>query len=324
MTAETNAANTARAFDARAARATATTRRRGRGGLLRDDRTALLMIAPMVVLLAIFVIYPLLYSFYLSTFELSFYKDPLFVGLQFYGYVLDSPKFWNSLSVGLRFALLVVPILMVLAFFVASLIKTLGQRMAGFLKTTIYLPTVVSFVVASIVFVFMYRAQGGLINGLLAIVGVGPYPFLADPDLALAAIAVPAIWIAFGVATLIMLAGILDIPDTYYEAAALEGASFLQQTRYITLPLLKNILLFLLVTGFVGAIQQIELPLVMTAGGPLESTTTPNLYIFNQFKDPTAYATSFSLTAALLLFLVLGTVSALIFRLVRSEKAVDG
>jgi ABC-type sugar transport system permease subunit len=321
VTAETNAAL---ATDASTARSTAATRKRRRGAFQRDDRTAWLMIAPMAVLLAIFVIYPLLYSFYLSTFELSFYKDPVFVGLQFYGYVLDSPKFWNSLSVGLRFALLVVPILMVMAFLMATLIKSLGKRMSGFLKTTIYLPTVVSFVVASIVFVFMYRAEGGLINGLLGMVGIGPYPFLADPDLALAAIAVPAIWIAFGVATLIMLAGILDIPDNYYEAAALEGATFLQQTRYITLPLLKNILLFLLVTGFVGAIQQIELPLVMTAGGPLESTTTPNLYIFNQFKDPTAYATSFSLTAALLLFIVLGTVSALIFRLVRSEKAVDG
>jgi multiple sugar transport system permease protein len=299
--------------------------KRRKGAFLRDDRTGLLMIAPMVILLAIFVIYPLIYSFYLSTFELSFYKEPTFVGLQFYGYVLDSPKFWNSLSVGLRFALMVVPIVMTLAFLIAALIRSLGKsRSSGFLKTTIYVPTVVSFVVASIVFVFMYRAQGGLVNGLLTALGQKPLPFLSSPDLALPAIAVPAIWIAFGVATLIMLAGMLDIPESYYEAARMDGASFLQQTRYITLPLLRNILLFLLVTGFVAAIQQIELPLVMTGGGPLESTTTPNLYIFNQFKDPTPYATSFSLTAALLLFCVLGAISALVFRLVRSDKAVDG
>ncbi len=300
-----------------------TTRRKGT--FLRDDRTGLLMIAPMVILLAIFVIWPLIYSFYLSTFELSFYKEPTFVGLQFYGYVIDSPKFWNSLSVGLRFALMVIPIVMTLAFFIAALIRSLGKsRSSGFLKTTIYVPTVVSFVVASIVFIFMYRAQGGLVNGVLTALGQKSLPFLSSPDLALPAIAVPAIWIAFGVATLIMLAGMLDIPESYYEAARMDGASFLQQTRYITLPLLRNILLFLIVTGFVAAIQQIELPLVMTGGGPLESTTTPNLYIFNQFKDPTPYATSFSLTAALLLFCVLGAISALVFRLVRSDKAVDG
>jgi len=282
------------------------------------------MITPMVILLAIFVIYPLFYSFFLSTFEISFYKDPVFVGLQFYGYVLDSPKFWNTLWVGLRLALMVVPVTLVVAFLIASLIKTLGKRLAGFLKTTIYIPTVISFVVASVVFVFMYRSQGGLVNGLLDVVGAGPFAFLSDPSIALPAIAVPAIWLGLGVTTLIMLAGMLDIPETYYEAAALEGAGFVQQTFYITIPLLKNVLLFLLVTGFIVALQSFELPLVMTAGGPVEATTTPNLYIFNQFKDPTPYATSFSLTAALLLFFVLGTISALIFRLVRSDKAVDG
>ncbi|MBA2254574.1 MAG: sugar ABC transporter permease [Chloroflexi bacterium] len=282
------------------------------------------MIAPMVILLAIFVIYPLFYSFYLSTFEISFYKDPVFVGLQFYGYVLDSPKFWNALWVGLRLALMVVPVMLVLAFLIASLIKTLGKRLSGFLKTTIYIPTVISFVVASVVFVFMYRSQGGLVNGLLEVIGAGPFAFLSDPGMALPAIAVPAIWLGLGVTTLIMLAGMLDIPESYYEAAALEGAGFIQQTIYVTIPLLKNVLLFLLVTGFIVALQSFELPLVMTAGGPVEATTTPNLYIFNQFKDPTPYATSFSLTAALLLFFVLGTISALIFRLVRSDKALDG
>lgn len=283
------------------------------------------MIAPMVVLLAIFVIWPLIYAFYLSTFELNFYKEPAFVGLQFYGYVLDSPKFWNSLSVGFRFALLVVPTVVVIAFLIAALVRSLGHgRISGFLKTTVYVPTVVSFVVASLIFLFMYRAQGGLVNGVLAGFGIKGPAWLSDPDTALAAMAVPAVWIGFGVATLIMLAGMLDIPESYFEAARIDGASFAQQLRFITLPLMRNILLFLFVTGLVAALQQIELPLVMTRGGPLEATQTPNLYIFNQFKDPTAYATSYSLTASLLLFGVLGSVSALVFRLVRSEKSVDG
>lgn len=294
------------------------------GAHLAANRTAYLMIAPMVILLGIFVWWPLIYSFYLSTFEINFYQGSQFVGLQFYQDVLDSPKFWNSLWVGLRFALMVVPIQLVLAFFIASLLKTLSGKLAGFLKTTIYVPTVVSFVVASVVFVFMYKFKGGLINAMLDIVGVGPFAFLADPALALPAIAVPAIWIGTGVTTLIMLAGMLDIPDSYYEAAELEGANFLQKNWYITLPLLKNVWLFLIVTLFTASIQQFELPLVMTFGGPYGSTTTPNLFIFNQFKDPSPYATSFSLTAALLLFIVLGAISALIFRIVSSDKAVDG
>lgn len=295
-----------------------------RGALQRSNLTGWVMIAPMVILLAIFVIYPLFYSFYLSTFELSFYLEPKFVGLDFYGYVLDSPRFWNSLWVGLRLAIFVVPLSMVIAFLLASFIKAAGGRLAAALKTTIYIPTVISAVVASVVFVFMYRAQGGLINGLLAMIGVGPFAFLSDVDLVLPAMAVPAIWLGIGISTLIMLAGMLDIPEEYYEAASIDGASFPQKTRYITLPLLKNVLLFLLVTGAIAAIQQFELPLVMTNGGPVDASMTPNLYIFDQFRDPTPFARSFSLTASLVLFVVLGTITALIFRLVRSDKAVDG
>ncbi len=91
-------------------------RRRGSGepSHLRDSRTAYLMIAPMVVLLGIFVIWPLLYSFYLSTFEISFYQEPEFVGLQFYRYVLESPRFWNSLWVGFKSVIFIVPATLIL------------------------------------------------------------------------------------------------------------------------------------------------------------------------------------------------------------------
>jgi multiple sugar transport system permease protein len=285
-----------------------------------------LMIAPMVILLGIFVIWPLVYSFYLSTFEISFYKEPRFVGLQFYGFVLDSPRFWNSLWVGVKTALYVVPATLLLSFFIASLIKSLGQRLSGAMKTTIYIPTAISAVVASIVFSLMYQARGGLINALLKPLGLGPFAFLSDVDLALASIAVPAVWLALGVSTLIMLAGMLDIPQSYYEAADIDGAGFLQKVRYVTLPLLRNVILFVLVTGFIAAIQLLDLPLVMTkgTGGPLDSTMTPNLFILSQFRDPRPFATSFSITAALMLFVILGTATAVIFRLVRSEKAVDG
>jgi ABC-type Fe3+ transport system permease subunit len=119
-----------------------------RGALMRSNLTGWLMIAPMVILLAIFVIYPLLYSFYLSTWELSFYLPAEFVGLDFYGYVLDSPRFWNALWVGIRLALIVVPLSLLIAFLLASFIKAVGGRLAGVLKTTIYIPTVISAVVA--------------------------------------------------------------------------------------------------------------------------------------------------------------------------------
>ena len=297
-------------------------RRPSAAGHLRDNRTAYLMIAPMVILLAIFVMWPLLYAFYLSGFEINFYLGNQFVGLQFYQYVLTDARFWQSIGVGLAYAAMVVPIGLVISLLIASFIKTLSVRMAAFMKTTVYVPAVISTVVASVLFVFIYQDQG-VANWLLWLLNAGPVNWLQNPAVALPAVAVPGIWLGLGGTTLIMLAGLLDIPESYYEAAQLEGANFFQRTFYITIPLLKNVLLYLFVTGFVAAVQMLDLPLVMTGGGPVGATTTPNLYIFNMFRDGSAYATSYSITAALLLFLVLGTISAFVFRLVNSEKSQD-
>ncbi|MEJ7649483.1 MAG: sugar ABC transporter permease [Nakamurella sp.] len=289
---------------------------------LRANGTAYLMIAPMVILLAVFVIWPLLHAIYLSGFEISFYKDPEFVGLQFYGYVLNDPQFWASLWVGLQFALMMVPTGMVLALLLATLLKNVSKRMASFLKTTIYIPAVVSSVIASVVFLFIYQ-DDGFANWFISLVRLDSVAWLQDPGTALPAIAVPALWLGFGVSTLIMLAALLDIPDSYYESASLDGAGFWAKTRFITIPGLRNVLRFLFVTGFTLSIQEFLLPLIMTNGGPVNATTTPNLYIFNSFRDGTPYSTSFSLTASLLLFVVLGSISAIIFRLISSDKAVD-
>jgi multiple sugar transport system permease protein len=290
---------------------------------LRDNRTAYLMIAPMVILLSIFVLWPLIYAIYLSGFQISFYKGAEFVGLKFYQDVLEDPKFWNSLRVGISFAAMVVPAGMIVSLMLASFIKTLSRRLAGFMKVTVYVPAVISTVVASVLFLFMYQDQG-VVNWFLSLVNAGPVAWLNNPGTALPAIAVPAIWLGLGITTLIMLAGLLDIPDSYYESAELDGAGFFKRTWYITIPLLKNILLYLFVTGFTGALQMLDLPLVMTNGGPVNATTTPNLFIFNNFRGATPYATSYSLTTALLLFVVLGAISVLVFRLINSDKSVDG
>ena len=289
---------------------------------LRSNGTAHLMIAPMVILLGIFVIWPLGYAFYLSLFEISFYQDAKFVGFEFYSYVLTDPDFWHSLGVGLRYALMVVPTILVLALLLASFIKTLSKRVAAIMKTTIYVPAVVSSVVTSVIFLFIYQDEG-VANWFVGLVHAGPIAWLNTDATALPSIAVPGVWLGFGVSTLIMLAGILDIPESYYESALLDGANFAQRTWYITIPGLKNVLLYLLVTGFTLALQEFQLPLIMTGGGPADATNTPNLYIFNSFRDATPFATSYSLTASLLLFIVLGAISLVIFRAVSSQKSAD-
>jgi len=287
----------------------------------RDTRLAYLMLAPVVVLLGIFVVWPAVYAGFLSFQDWSFYKDPEFVGWRNYVNVVTDPLFLATIGRGFVFVLMTVPIMLVLAFLFASLVVSVSRRFATVLKVGIYIPTIISAVIASIIFVLIYNYSGGLLNAGLAMVGLDPVAWIGDPAWALVAVAVPAIWLGMGLTSLIMVAAMVDIPGEYYEAAAMEGADWWQKTVYITIPQMKNVFLYLLITGFVAAIQQFELPLVMTQGGPLDSTTLPNLFIFNHFRNDVNVG--YSIAAALLLFVVLGSVSAIVFKFVNSERLVD-
>ena len=287
----------------------------------RDGKLAYWLILPAMVLLGIFVIWPAIYAAYLSFQDWSFYKDPAFVGLKNYVDVLGDPLFLEAIARGFLFVLLTVPPMLVLAFLFASLVVSISRRFASLLKVSIYVPTIISTVITSIIFVLIYDYSGGLLNWFLGLFGIDPAAWIGDPSLALVAIAVPAIWLGMGLTSLIMVAAMVDIPTEFYEAAAMEGADWWQKTFFITLPQMKNVLLYLVVTGFVAAIQQFELPLIMTNGGPLNSTTLPNLFIFIHFRND--INVGFSIAAAMLLFVVLGSVSAIVFRFVNSERLVD-
>src|SRR5699024_451347 len=130
-----------------------------------------------------------------------------------------------------------------------------------------------------------------------------------------------AVWLGLGISTLIMIAAMLDIPESFYEAAELEGANWRQKTMYITIPQMKNVLLFLLVTGFVGSIQQFELPLVMPEGGPPSATQLPTPFIF--ILPRCDCYVDYSIAAALLQFVVLVMIFSIIFCIANAETLVD-
>ncbi|PWH07921.1 sugar ABC transporter permease [Brachybacterium endophyticum] len=282
---------------------------------------AYIMLAPVLVLLGTFVVWPAIQAIYLSFFDWSFYTPSQFVGVKNYADVLGDDRFWQAIGRGLVFVVMTVPVSLVLSFLIASLAVSVSRRVSTLLKISIYIPSVISGVIASITFVMIYDYSGGILNALINVVGLPNQAWLGDPRWALGAIALPAVWLGLGISTLIMIAALLDVPQSFYEAAELEGASWWQRTRYITVPQIKNVLLFLLVTGFVASIQQYELPLVMTAGGPQHATELPNLFIFNHFRKDTYVG--YSIAAAMLLFAVLGSISSVIFRIVNSEKLVD-
>lgn len=279
------------------------------------------MLAPGLILLSIFVIWPLVYAWIVSFYQWSFYEESIFVGLRNFRMVVTDPTFRESIVRVLFFSLIVVPVILVVAFLFANLVKMMGRRMATLLKVSIYIPTVISAVIASIVFVLIYEYRQGILNWSLSLAGFNDVAWLGSAQTAIYALTAPAIWLRLGLASLIMLAGLLDVPETYYEAAEIDGAGWWQRTRSITIPLMRNIMVFLLVTEFVAAIQQFELPLIMTNGGPIQSTLLPNLLILQRFNND--IYVGYSIAAALLLFVVLGAISAVIFRVINSEKVID-
>ncbi|WP_123041565.1 carbohydrate ABC transporter permease [Cohnella candidum] len=287
-----------------------------------DNLTAYSMLAPILVGLTIFVLIPFAYAIYLSFTDWGFYQAPVFVGFKNYWVNLTDPLFTKAIWTGLKFTLYVLPAQLVLAFLFANVLKGLKGKFSGFVKSSIYIPTVISGIVASVIFVFIYDYLGGLANYIAGLFGSEPIAWLAEVKYALPAIAIPAIWLGFGITTLIMLAGLLDISESYYEAADLEGAGTFTKMWYITLPLMKNISLFLLVTGFTAQLSQFELSWVMTGGGPVNETQTPNLYILLHFLNDVMIGRS--IAAALMFFVVLGSISLVIFKILNSEKAVEG
>lgn len=300
-----------------AERAPVTRKRRRRP----DNGFAHLMLAPLLIMLGIFVIWPAIRAIYLSFFNWSFYQESTFVGLKNFRDVLTDDNFWNSIRLGLQFVLMTVPLQLLIAFLFASLASSVAAKLASVLKVSIYIPTIISGVITSVIFALIYNYSGGLLNAVVKIFGMPDQAWLGDPRWALIAIAVPAVWLGTGLMSLIMLAGMVDIPESFYEAASIEGANWWQKTIYITIPQLKNIFLYLLVVTTIGAIQQFELPLIMTGGGPMRQTELPNLFIFNHFRGD-AYV-GYSIAAALMLAVVLGSISAVIFKVVNSEKLVD-
>ncbi len=284
--------------------------------------TAYAMVCPAVVLLIIFNIVPILYTLRMSFFEWSFYKESTFIGWENYRKIVLHREFWQSIGVGFQFTFWNMTISMLLSFLIALCIRSMGRRAAGVTKVMVYIPTIIAGTVISYIFGFMYNYRYGLLNTVIRTLGIKPQTWTSGPATAMFSIVLPSIWQSVGVKTLILLAGMNEISPSYYEAAALDGAGPFKQMRYITLPCLRNVAVYLLVTGAISAMQMWDLSNFITGGGPQGMTNTPVLYIYNRFKNDDYLGPS--LAAALLLAVVLGCISWIVFKTVNSDKNMDG
>ncbi|MFI9592657.1 carbohydrate ABC transporter permease [Nonomuraea sp. NPDC052265] len=239
---------------------------------LRDPVTGLLFVLPMLVLFLVFRIFPSLGAAGMSLTNWNIGGDWDFVGAANYARLLDDVNFWLSLKVTLVYVAVYVPLTLCVALGTALLLNQV-VFLRGLFRGMLFLPYVTSFVLAGIIWRWIYEFDG-LINGLLAKADLGPVAFLEQSGVVLPALAVVSVWKGFGYSMLILLAGLKAIPSSYMEAARVDGAGAWQRFRRITLPLLKPTIFFVVVIETISAFQTFDTVYVMTGGGPARATYT--------------------------------------------------
>lgn len=243
-----------------------------------------LFLLPGLLLYGVWMLYPLTSAFVMSFFDWQLIRDSTFIGLDNYVRAFADPLFWRSLLHTVGYTVVTVGGQMVIGLAVALL---LNEPIAGrtFLRLVYYLPVITSWVVVSLIFVFLYNAQSGALNWLL-VDATGllqeNIAWLAEPATALWAVAALGIWKGIGWAMVIYLAGLQGIPPELHEAAAIDGAGRWARFRYVTLPLLTRTTAFLLVALTLGGLSVFVSIYVMTDGGPLHSSEVLLTYMYKQ------------------------------------------
>lgn len=271
----------------------------------------LFFIAPWLIGFFTLQVFPFLSSLYYSFCDYSLVKAPRWVGLSNYIRLLTvDPDFWLSLKDTAIYCLLSVPGKLVIALAVAMILN-MNLRGISFYRTAYYLPSILGGNIAiSAVWKIMFM-KDGVINSLLATLGIGAVNWLGSPDIAMGTISMLSIW-QFGSSMVLFLAALKQVPASLYEAAMMDGASKPRVFFSITLPMITPIFFFNLVMQLIGGLQEFTAAFVITNGGPIKSTYVLGMKLYNEafkyFKMGYASALSW------IMFVIVVALTLLIFR----------
>jgi len=277
----------------------------------REALAFYLTISPWLIGFLFLTVGPMIYSLYISFTRWDLLTDPVWVGLRNYAAKMPADdRFWQALKVTVIYTLAYVPLELIGGLALAILVHNQIRGVRIF-RTIFYLPTVLAGVAFVVVWLWMLNPRGGLINLVLAQVGIVGPRWLLDPDWALSALILMSFW-GWGRAMVIYLAGLQAIPGELYEAAAIDGASHRTRFWRITLPLLTPTIFFNLILSIIGTFQTFTNAFVATNGGPLDSTLFFVLYLYKrafEFLDM-GYASA----VAWVLFIIILALTLLVFR----------
>ncbi|VNN18668.1 ABC transporter permease [Streptococcus pneumoniae] len=285
---------------------------------IKDNILGYSFLAPALILLGIFLVIPvgmiIYYTF--TDYYLLTPDERKFVGFENFIRLTKDPIFLKSFLNTLKFVVWIIPVQLGAALGMALIVNK-KRKGNMFFKVAFFAPVVMSLVVISILWLYLLNPNSGLLNAILNKVGIASQPFLTSPKQAMYAIVFVSAWQGAGYQMLLFLGGMQNIPQDVYEAAELDGFSKWAQFRYITMPLLKPTALFVLLTTLISAFKLIVQPMVMTQGGPLNSTITMVYYIYQQgFTDRLV---GYSSSIALVFTTLIGMISLVQRRVLKED-----
>ncbi|MBS5885561.1 sugar ABC transporter permease [Clostridium sp.] len=266
------------------------------------DRKAWLFVIPSIILVTVFVFYPMIQAF-ITSLQSGMGNNLSFVGIDNYKRLLTDSTFKKALFNTILYLIIQVPIMIILALVISAILNDKKLKARGFFRTAIFLPCVTSLVAYSIIFKSLF-ATDGFVNAFLMNINVisEPIAWITHPIWARVLIIIAITWRWTGYNMVFYLAGMQSIDDSIYEAAEIDGASAFMRFKSITLPLLKPIILFTTINSTIGTLQLFDETVNITNGGPANATITISQYIYNLlFK----YSPNFGYAAAISYVIVL-------------------
>lgn len=282
-----------------------------------QQRFILSALIPCVAFYLIFRVYPLL-----DAFNLSFRKyniitpEKPFVGFDNYVRIFHNALFWKSIQNTFYYAICATLGTLAVALFFALIINAI-PRLGQLFRGIFFLPQLTSSVAVAMVWMWLYQPVYGLLNQFLKFIGLPVIGWLRSPTWAMPSLIILGIWGGIGMSIIILLAGLTSIPRQYYEACRIDGGSGYHQFRYITLPLLRPTLTFMLVTGFMGSFNVFGSVFVMTGGGPLNATRTLAFHIYERAFQSLKMGEASA--AAFVLFIIVLGVTVFQLRVLRTR-----
>ncbi len=279
----------------------------------RNLMTAILFISPWIIGFSIFNLYPMVYSLYISFTEYHIKIPSEWIGLTNYVDMVNDVRYWKALTNTLYMVALAVPLTLISSFLCALLLN-LKLRGQSIYRVIYFLPSITPVVATSMLWLWMFNTNNGLINPALDAIGIRGPSWLTDPNWTKPAFILMGMW-GMGGTIVIYLSGLQDVPLSLLEAAELDGASWWQRMRHVTIPMVSPITLFNLVIGAIGMFQYFTQAFIFAQhvdrgiGGPLDSTLFYSVYLydraFGQLKFGYASAMAWILFIIIMIFTIL-------------------